>query len=378
MKRILFVDDDIDTLRLIDLTLSRRGYQVSTASSGSSALKALQNDVPDLILLDLMMPMMNGYELCRRVRANPRTAHLPIVVLSAKVEPESQVEAFRCGATGYLIKPVSSDELTREIENALQEASVEPVPQALGTTLGTLGSRGGVGATTIATNVAVALAEDRDVVIVDLVPDGAVAAYLGLEPTRHLGPLLSEPIEAIDRESVIRYLLRHPSGLHVLAAPPSPALGLDGYRARTIIARLLEEIQVVIIDLGVRSHPVARSMLSHCSAMAFVVGCSPVELAQARRTLSSLMMHEETEKTILPVCLSQGGRPDEIDVDSIHERLGRRPFASIHVERQHLHRAIENGVPLVLQAPRSAASRALRDLSRALLRTARENDGVAQ
>ena len=81
MSRILFVDDDLGTLQLIELVLSRQGHQVLTASSGAGALRAMQDDLPDLVLLDLMMPVMDGYEVCRQVRANPRTAHIPRVRL---------------------------------------------------------------------------------------------------------------------------------------------------------------------------------------------------------------------------------------------------------------------------------------------------------
>ncbi|MBE9472992.1 MAG: Flp pilus assembly complex ATPase component TadA [Chloroflexi bacterium] len=148
MSRILFVDDDLGTLQLIELVLGQQGHQVLTASSGAGALRAMQDDLPDLILLDLMMPVMDGYEVCRQVRANPRTAHIPIVVLSAKAQIESQVEAFRCGVDGYLVKPVHLSELITRIEAVLERAAVPP-PAAPGTAIGILGSRGGVGTTMV-------------------------------------------------------------------------------------------------------------------------------------------------------------------------------------------------------------------------------------
>src|SRR4030066_256470 len=110
-ERILIIDDDPDALTLIGLTLERRGYDVLKASGGAEALMMVETDRPDLILLDLMMPHMDGYEVCRRIKADPRLANTPIVMLTAKAQMASQVEGYRVGADDYVTKPVHPDDL---------------------------------------------------------------------------------------------------------------------------------------------------------------------------------------------------------------------------------------------------------------------------
>jgi len=104
-QTILVVDDDLDTLMLIGLTLQRRGFSVTKAQSGPEALEKLQTAMPDLMIVDVMMPYMDGYELCRTVKDDPRTAHLPVVMLTAKAQTASQLEGFRAGAVDYITKP---------------------------------------------------------------------------------------------------------------------------------------------------------------------------------------------------------------------------------------------------------------------------------
>jgi len=369
MSRILFVDDDLGTLQLIELVLSRQGHQVLTASSGAGALRAMQDDLPDLVLLDLMMPVMDGYEVCRQVRANPRTAHIPIVVLSAKAQIESQVEAFRCGVDGYLVKPVHPSELITRIEAVLERASVPP-PAAPGTAIGILGSRGGVGTTMVAVNVAAALAAERKVVLADFVPNGAVSTHLGLETTRGVGSLLSRPVESIDLAVVSAEMVDHPSGLHVLGGSVGTAPSLDTYRAKAILAALPDMAKVTVVDLGCGFGPVVRAALAYCGAVALVTGSDRVALTQAQRMLVALFRAGIAGETILPVCVNRWGAIEELSESAVSAQLEHPLYAVVDCTSEELYRAIQQGVPLVLSAPESPTSQVLKALAQELYRSA--------
>ncbi len=116
---ILIVDDTPDNLRILSDMLSLQGYEVRKALSGNMALKSIQALHPDLILLDIMMPGIDGYEVCRRLKANPATLQIPIIFLSALNATEEKVKAFKLGAADYVTKPFQFEEIVARIEHQL-------------------------------------------------------------------------------------------------------------------------------------------------------------------------------------------------------------------------------------------------------------------
>lgn len=117
---LLLVDDDATLLSVLARRLSREGYEVRTAISGQAALTALERDWPALLVVDLMMPGMDGFELCRRVK---RVADLPIIVLSAVDAGEAKVRALEDYAEDYVTKPFNPDELVARVQRVLRRAS---------------------------------------------------------------------------------------------------------------------------------------------------------------------------------------------------------------------------------------------------------------
>jgi DNA-binding response OmpR family regulator len=118
---VLLVDDDLTLLSALARRVSRAGYEVRTASSGAAALKALEGTWPALLVVDLMMPGMDGFELCRRVK---QLADLPIIVLSAVDASEAKVSALELYAEDYVTKPFDPDELVARIQRVLRRAAI--------------------------------------------------------------------------------------------------------------------------------------------------------------------------------------------------------------------------------------------------------------
>ncbi|MDP2702195.1 MAG: response regulator, partial [Candidatus Rokubacteria bacterium] len=114
-SRVLIVEDEPDIRELVVHHLKREGYLVSAASSGEEALRQVQAAPPDLVLLDLMMPAMDGLEVCRRLRQDPVTASLPIVMLTAKGDEVDRVLGLEIGADDYIVKPFSPKELLARV-----------------------------------------------------------------------------------------------------------------------------------------------------------------------------------------------------------------------------------------------------------------------
>ena len=114
--RVLVVDDQPANVRLLEAILMPRGYDVRTASSGEEALAALDREDVDLVLLDIVMPGIDGYEVCRRIRVRPGTAYLPVVMVTASGD-EQKVKALEAGADDFLTKPINTNELLARVDS---------------------------------------------------------------------------------------------------------------------------------------------------------------------------------------------------------------------------------------------------------------------
>ncbi|MDY7014856.1 MAG: response regulator, partial [Cyanobacteriota bacterium] len=117
--KILLVDDQPDNLRFLSRVLGDRGYRVQRAISGNLALKAVSADLPDLIVLDILMPEMSGFETCRQLKARAETRTIPIIFLSAIRDTAEKVRAFEIGGADYITKPFKVEEVIARIENQL-------------------------------------------------------------------------------------------------------------------------------------------------------------------------------------------------------------------------------------------------------------------
>jgi len=121
-SRILIVEDEESLLKLESILLSTRGYKVTGVSDGLAALREIEQNRPDLILLDIMMPGIDGFEVCRRVKENPDTRSIPVVMLTAKKSFADQTRGVEVGADAYLTKPFKSGKIIEIIEGLLQKS----------------------------------------------------------------------------------------------------------------------------------------------------------------------------------------------------------------------------------------------------------------
>ncbi len=128
-ETILVVDDEEDILELVRYNLAKEGYGVSGVTSGEEALKKITATMPDLVILDLMLPGLNGLEVCKTLKANPRTQHIPIVMLTAKGEEADVVTGLELGADDYITKPFSPRLLVARIRAVLRRKARQAVEE---------------------------------------------------------------------------------------------------------------------------------------------------------------------------------------------------------------------------------------------------------
>jgi two-component system, OmpR family, alkaline phosphatase synthesis response regulator PhoP len=126
-KRILVVDDEIYIVHILEFTLTMEGYEVLTAADGEEALRRLEQDRPDLVVLDIMMPKIDGYEGLRRIRADEEFRTLPVILLSAKGRPVDRETGLEIGADDYIVKPFSPRRLLEKIQDLLERARLSQV-----------------------------------------------------------------------------------------------------------------------------------------------------------------------------------------------------------------------------------------------------------
>ena len=122
-ETILIVDDEDDLRRLVDFTLRSAGYETLQAATGSEALSLLKHHSPNLIILDLMLPDIQGTDICRQLKQAPETRHIPVLILSARGEEIDRVVGFEIGADDYVVKPFSVRELTLRVKVILKRAT---------------------------------------------------------------------------------------------------------------------------------------------------------------------------------------------------------------------------------------------------------------
>jgi len=255
--KILLVDDDDMLRKMMATLLTKQGFDVLPADSGKNALEKLITARPDIILLDVMMPDMDGFDVCRRVRADASISHIPIIMLTALDSIENKVKGFEAGADDYIAKPCNTLELVARI-NALLRRSETTKPQAESRepaqTIAVFSLRGGAGVSTISVNLAAGLAElwGMQVALVDMVAvAGQSALFLNQSLRNTWVDLCSIKVEEIDEDVVLSAMLPHESRVRTLASPARPEQGemLTTPATTRVLDILRNSFPYIIFDL---------------------------------------------------------------------------------------------------------------------------------
>ncbi len=300
-ERILIIDDDVDTLRLVGLLLQKQGYSISAATNGEQGLAKALTEKPDIILLDVMMPDMDGYEVARRLRKNPTTKSTPVLMFTAKGQLDDKVTGFEAGADDYLTKPTHPAELQAHIRALLTRVgarNVEEMETAQhehhGRVIGVLSARGGLGVSTFASNLAGALftRTQSDVILAELTPgQGTLGMDLGAPQQKGLNELLSGTPAEITREKVNSLLVPHNSGLKLLLASENPRdiqLSNQTSHYEILVARLATLARFIVLDLGSGLPPFVQKILPLCADRIIIVEGLPNTIAHTKMLMDEI------------------------------------------------------------------------------------------
>jgi CheY-like chemotaxis protein len=372
-QKILIVDDDRDSLKLIGLMLQRRGYQILVAQNGAQALAKAETDSPDLIILDVMMPDIDGFEVCRRLRSDPATVQIPIIMFTAKTQVTDKVAGFQAGADDYLTKPIHPAELAGRVEAVLLRsvhARVEAAKAVPVNAAAFVGSKGGVGTTTLALNVAVAMSrpevgQGKRVILAELVPgSGSIGLHLGYNHPVGLANLIAKPVEELDTRAVESQLTSHASGARMLLASAEPRWGaLPAPQIEVIVRHLAQLGDLLLIELGTSMEEAALAVLKLCNYIVLVVEPQRVSLTLAQAALARIASIDVARDKVGLVLFNRAPSAASVSKSAVEGLLG--PVISVIPPAPELaFQSAEMGVPLFTLQPDSLVSSQIRDLAR--------------
>ncbi len=368
-ERILFVDDEEQIRKLLSTWLTRHGYEVSVANDGWEALKAIRAKAPDLVITDVNMPNMNGLELTRRMRADHRTARIPVIMLSARKQADDVLSGYAEGADEYVPKPVEMAVLEAKIEVLIKRFRTtkggEAVAKRGGNVVLFLHAKGGVGCTTLAVNAAVALAATTiyRVTLLDLnLEFGNAPMLMNLTSPRTLADLAENAHEQLDETAFASYLEQDRSGVRVLAGCdlPERAELVTVPAVQQAVDLLQKQSDYVVVDAPASFSQHVLAVLDSTDAVVIVTAAHLPSLKATKQALEVLeKLSFPLERTVLVVNRTSAAG---VEMDHVARFFNRKPDVVVpHTEAAD--DAADRGRPLTVLHPDSAASKVVRDLA---------------
>jgi pilus assembly protein CpaE len=369
-EKILIIDDDLDTLRLVGLMLQRQGYQISAATNGQQGLEKAFEEDPDLILLDVMMPDMDGYEVTRRLRQNSVTSETPILMFTAKTQLDDKVIGFEAGADDYLTKPTHPSELQARVKTLLSRAAEKQANISLaeddnrGYVIGVLGARGGLGTTTMAVNLAAGLRSrtKAEVIVAEMLPgQGTLALDAGITSFNGLVDLLSlKKLADITREKVHGALVQHGSGLKLLLASDRPRdMHLISQTANyeATVRKLSTLARFIILDLGAGIQPFAQKILPLCNETFIVLEGVPNTIVHTRALIEDIATLGITRKNIKVILNNRIRSDTQLPSSQVQTKLEHEILSTLTPAPELFVQASRVQTPAILCQPESLTAR---------------------
>lgn len=373
-EKILVIDDDLDTLRLVGLMLQRQGYQITAATNGQQGLEKAFDERPNLILLDVMMPDMDGYEVTRRLRDNPLTLDIPILMFTAKTQLDDKVIGFEVGADDYLTKPTHPSELQSHVRALLSRArqSHGEIETALheqnGYVIGLLAARGGMGVSSLASNLAASLFKktQADIILAELIPgQGSLGLDLGIKEGNGLAELLSKTPAEISRDRVSAQLVPHAAGFKLLTASNHPKdfhLINQVSQYENLVARLSSLGRYIVLDLGMGLPPFVQRLLPLVNELVVVVEGNPNTIIHTRALIEDLIDLGADKNHIAAVLNNRVRSESQILWAEVQKQLGHSIAATLTPAPELFLQASRLKTPAVLCQPESLTAQQLSKL----------------
>ncbi|MBN1318616.1 MAG: response regulator [Anaerolineales bacterium] len=363
MAKILVIDDDTSLLKMLGIMLERAGHQPILISQGLEGIKRAISDPPDLAIVDVMMPDVSGHEVCQKLRANPATVDIPILILTARSQPVDRDAALTYGANDFLGKPVAPKDLTDKVDELLKGT----MAKQRGRVITIFSLRGGVGVTTLAINLAASLRtlQVPNITLVDLSPNaGHIALQLRVQPQRTWEMLLTKT--ALETNIVRSLLINHPSGINILAAPVAPTqnASLTETQLIFILKTIYDRAEFVIIDAPPTLSPMCIGALKSSDLIILVLSPDIAAIQTATGTMRALVDLGVSGKK-LHLLLNHPSNIQGLPKQTVERALKRPVSFEVPFDPSQF-RALSQGKPLSFYDAESELGDAMKRMAQAL------------
>jgi pilus assembly protein CpaE len=387
MTRILVIDDEPLYHNMIAHALEKEKYQLDFASNGNEGLRKAKTNKPDLVITDVMMPDIDGYEVTRLLRRESQFAHIPILVLTAQAGLQNKLKSFEAGADDHLTKPFEPEELAARLAALLRRAEVVS-PQALpgavhedARLIALHSLRGGTGCSSLAVNLGVGLASlwQTPTILLDLsMVAGQVALMLNGTLKRTWADVAKYSPAELDLDMVESIIGKHESGVAFIAAPtyPTEAETISGDLLDASLQMLRKHYDYMVADLPHDFSDIVVHTLDIADDILLTTAPDVASIraaAAALDTYGKLNYPPEKIKLILNATFPKHGMPK----DKIEAALGVPVMVTVPYTPDRFVEAINYGQPLISSKPDEPIGGLLEDLAFFLSRDAHKKSRPA-
>jgi pilus assembly protein CpaE len=375
--RVLLIDDEPMYFKMMVKELGKSGYQLDYARTGKEGLAAVPTKNPDVIIVDLKLPDINGFEIIERLRATKDFNLIPIIVITGKIELGDKVKALSLGADDYLVKPFALEELIARLGNLARRGSAMKVVRQLegekggdATIISVHSLRGGVGCSTLAVNLALAFHQiwsKRTLIIDPVLTAGQVAMMLNASPRVTLESYTDLPVESIDDSVAEDLAILHASGIYYVAASKLP-VAADAYSNEfwsKLLDKFIQQNEFIVIDTP---HDFTDSTIQLLNASTNILLVTAPDLSSLRAAASALNIYDRLgfSEAKIKIVLNSTTNFSSIKQAQLEKALGFPVSYIIPNDPDEVIRAINFGEPFVLSNPDLPISVKIEDMAYAL------------
>jgi len=361
--RVLLIDDEPFYHKLIRKVLKESEYSMEFAKSGQEGLAKISTFDPELLIIDLMLPEMDGFQILGRLRRDPKFSHIPVIVVTAKDELSEKLKAFEMGADDYLVKPFQPEELEARLGILARRGKAVQYVQGLkretskrDTSLIVIHSlRGGLGCSSLAVNLGLAFYKlwEKPTLLVDgVLTAGQLALMLDARPGSTWENLVGLDHEALDDVIIEQMTNPHESGIHYIASPRFP-IAADMFTSE-VLHGLMDKFKArnefIIVDISHDFSDMAIQMLNMSNTILLLMA---PEVASLRTTISALEIYDRLgiSPDKVKVVLNNNSSNPAIKQAQIEKVLKRVPDFVLPFEPREVNRALNVGKPFILDKP---------------------------
>lgn len=359
--RVLLIDDEQFYFKLIQKKAKESDYELEYAKTSSEGLAKISSFDPDLLIVDLMLPDMDGFQILERLKRDPKFGSIPVIVITAKDELDKKLKAFELGADDYLVKPFQPDELVARMgilarRRRAAQAHSKSADKAKNASLQVVHTlRGGLGCSSIVVNLGLAFQKlwGRSVLLVDgVLTAGQIALMLDAKPTATWENLVGITEETMDEVVVSEMMCEHKSGIRYIASPRYP-IAADTFSTdilKLFVDNLKTQNDFIVADVSHDFSDMTINMLSMSDSILLVLA---PEIASLRSTVGALEIYDRLGISVdkVKIILNNNSSNPAIKQAQLEKVLKRPIDFVLPYEAGEVNKALNFGQPFILTNP---------------------------